>query len=189
MGGDNLEKLHAWRKLHGVAKQLVNKDILDFDIQIIGWPKKGSSKSAGQADFTALNAWLTDKYQLGGDEENEENGGSANPEPPEAPQGKKAKGNTEMHDWIIPLIVKLSEKQFMVYDYLKNKYTALTPTIILAAKKDLSSWLGTIEAGCFVAAAVLENRVTTAQNPSVFSDLPTDTSCNPGSQMEVYLLW
>jgi hypothetical protein len=47
----------------------------------------------------------------------------------------------------------------MIFDYSKNKYTELTPTVILAAKKDLSSWLGTIEAGREVAAAVLENRV------------------------------
>lgn len=55
--------------------------------------------------------------------------------------------------------MSLTAKHFKIYDYVNKKHTDLTPTIILASKKDLSSWLGTIEAGCSVAAAVLENQV------------------------------
>jgi hypothetical protein len=70
----------------------------------------------------------------------------------------------------------------MIFDYLKNKHTELTPTIILAAKKDLSSWLETIEAGHAVAVAILENQVI----GFFFLSLPTQSSHNPGSPKEMY---
>jgi len=54
----------------------------------------------------------------------------------------------------------VSTEKFKIFDYDENKRVELMLAIALKAKKELSSWPGTIKEGPEVALSILENQVS-----------------------------